>query len=276
MKNISYFLPKIAKELLVTYTGSEIAVSAICPAQKQNINVAFIMHSGNTYPSQTEIEVPELCITHLVAKDKYLLNHHQNGLFSKYVMANVYDYGVICFGDVIHKVPHDLRQAWNYYWASAFNQENSDYDDYHRNNCVGVKVHSYAGHKELDSCICACCIEICNCECYCNQIRVFNDYLRTYGKHGVQLRTNETIINSSTIRFNLASNHLIILPYTFKTNLGLSDYKYPDIFAFVTSEEPTEYRCLVGTSEVSIPKDWISNGNSKPDSGIQNVRETQV
>jgi len=255
-----YYLPKIARQLVITYLADDIAVTIACPSHEKNINVNFVADSGRIYANNTKIKISELYLTHLLYKNQFLLHAHQNGKFSPYLLANVYDYGVICFGDVFDHCPRDLRQAWNYYWESSFNQENSEYYDYHKNKCLGASKHTYAGHREEENCICACCIEICNCPCYCIQSQLFNQYLAEYSQKKFKYCENPTILNVNSLRLEIRSPQLVVIPQKLAISLGLKDFKYPDIFLFVLNEDDTSYHCVLDQHQLPIPKAWFKNG----------------
>lgn len=62
-----------------------------------------------------------------------------SGVFVKpYKLANIYEEGTICFGDLI---PTNLRQAFNYYWTSGFN------DDIKLPHSCLNRVHKYEWHS---------------------------------------------------------------------------------------------------------------------------------
>jgi hypothetical protein len=255
-----YFIPKNARRLVITYLADDIAVSIIIPNHQKEIYSSFVTDAGNTIQSKMSVDVPELCLTHLLREDQFLLNAHHKGLLAPYVFANVYDYGAICFGDFFDHCPQDLRQAWNYYWETPFNQENSEYYDYHQNRCLGVSQHSLAGHKNESHCICACCIEICNCPCFCVQSQLFEQYLKSYSSQKFKYIEDPVILRSDSLFLDVVSQHLIILPRALAATLGLKDQKYPDIFFFVLREDETSYHCAVDHVTLQIPKAWITNG----------------
>jgi hypothetical protein len=257
-----YYLPKSARQLVITYLANDIAVSIVCPDHEKKINVNFVSNSGRVYAESNKIKVPELYLTHLLYKDQFLLHTHQNGKFAPYLLANVYEYGVICFGDVFDHCPKDLRQAWNYYWESPFNQENSEYYDYHKNKCVGVSQHTYAGHRQedRDTCICACCIEICNCPCFCLESQLFNQYLTEYSQKKFQFCAKPSIVNDNSLRLDIQSSQLVVIPQKLANLLGLKDNKYPDIFLFVLREDDTHFHCAIDQQQLPVPKAWFKNG----------------
>jgi len=257
-----YFLPKNAQQLVVTYLADDIAVSIVVPKHKKDIHSSFVADSGRTTQSKLSVDVPELYLTHLLQEDQFLLNAHQNGLLAPYVFANVYDYGAICFGDFFDHCPQDLRQAWNYYWETPFNQENSEFYEYHKEKCLGTSSHSYAGHKESinNNCICACCIEICNCPCYCIQSHLFEQYLKDYSSREFNYAKDPNILSENSLLLEILSSKLIILPQILAATLGLKAQKYPDMFFFVLREDETFYHCALDHHTLQIPKAWIKHG----------------
>lgn len=262
-----YYLPKIASQLVITYLADDVAISIVCPNHEKNINSHFVSNSGRIYADNNQIKVPELYLTHLLHKDQFLLHTHQNDKFSPYLLANVYEYGVICFGDVFDHCPKDLRQAWNYFWESPFNQENSEYYDYHKAKCAGVSEHTYAGHRsgkwDEDACICACCIEICNCPCFCLESQLFNQYLTDYSEKKFKYSEKDMILNKDSLRLKIQSPQLAVIPQKLAATLGLKEYKYPDIFLFVLREDDTHYHCVIDQQQIPIAKAWFKDGTKR-------------
>jgi len=208
------------------------------------------------------LDAPELCMTHFLIEDYFALNTHQNEKLCPYVFANVFESGAICFGDFFDRCPRDLRQAWNYYWETPFNRENSGYYEYHRDRCIGISSHSQAGHRE-GKCICACCVEICNCPCYCVQSHLFEQYLKECPSREFSFEENPQIIGKDSVILEVLSSQLIVIPKEIGTRLGLKGTKYPDIFLFVQREDETNYHCEVDQQPIIIPKALVQNGTAK-------------
>lgn len=256
-----YYLPKNARQLVITYSVDDIAVSILCDAHSKKISVNFVSNSGRTYADTAQISVPELYLTHLLYEDKFLLHTHQNQRFAPYVLANVYEDGTICFGDVFDHCPKDLRQAWNYYWESPFNQENSSYYGYHKNKCLGVNKHTYAGHRDEKHCICACCVEICNCPCFCLESELFKQYLADCSQKEFNFCQNQTLVNANSLLLEAQTSKLVVIPQKLAISLGLKGNKYPDIFLFVLSEDTNTYHCVIDQQQIDVPKAWFKNGS---------------
>lgn len=257
-----YFLPKNSKELIITYTSDNVCLSVICPAHQKTISTTYVTNSGRICSGRVQLEVPELCITHHFKNKSFGLYARIDGILTPYMLANVYEYGIICFGDVFDREPRDLRQAWNYYWESPFNDENSLFYDYHKEHCAGVSKHTYAGHDALPNCICACCLEICCCPCYCVMSALFEEYLRTYRVKKRIDRTNQ-IQNESFLKMDVISPKLLVLPASYAAALQLKEFKYPDIFVSVVSETDSHFVGQIDQQPVEIPKAWI-NGTIEP------------
>lgn len=258
---VLYFLPKSATKCIVTYTHDDAIITAVCPAHTKTVATAYILESGFPIRGSATLDIPELYMSHRLMSQQFYLMFKSNH-FIPYGLANVYDYGVICFGDVFDRYPRDLRQAWNYYWESPFNQENSGYIDYHQLHCMGVVSHNYAGHRD-GACICACCLNICNCACHCDQGQLFNNYLKSYKPIAHKSAKLPPVETADSLVFEVRAPKLLILPKSYAVPLGLKDYKYPDIYVGVTHEdENCYYGSLLGQA-VTIPKEWAYDRKAK-------------
>ncbi|RJR08397.1 hypothetical protein C4588_05700 [Candidatus Parcubacteria bacterium] len=255
-----YYIPQKSNRVIITTAKDEIIISIVYPETSKIIDATYISDYGSVFNFSTTIQIPQLCFSHLIKENKYSIHFYKDSLFAPYLLANVYDYGTVCYGDTLFQFK-DLRQAWNYYWGSSFNQENSKYYDYHRDRCLGAISHDYAGHREEESCICACCIEICNCVCACNHSVLFKDYLESYPLSEPIYKKNPQIENTDSLIFKPISNQLLIIPPQYNTPLRLNSNKNIDNFACVISETDSIIKVLLNQQETDIPKEWLDNGN---------------
>lgn len=150
--NVSIFvslLPSSNNTVIVKYSP-EIVVSCVIPPQQFNIKYAT---TGNlAKKNHVKIRTPTLIMSCGYADfPENLFDFH--GLeftlwqldttkktsiqVKPYLLANVYDKGKVCYGDL---TPKSLRQAYNYYWASNFN------DDIKYKHVCNHRDHSYPWH----------------------------------------------------------------------------------------------------------------------------------
>lgn len=129
-------IPTGSTSVMVKYRG-EVQVSCVIPPKEFDIKFA----SGRAYHrnkqfNTTKIKSPTLIMScgygevptprtyHHVSLGYTLwvvdVENKQQVSVKPYLLANVWEKGTICFGS-LH--PTSLRQAFNYYWSSSFNDE---------------------------------------------------------------------------------------------------------------------------------------------------------
>lgn len=109
----------------------------------------------------------------------------QEILAQPYRINNVYFDGKCCFrkGNNIYAEPRTLKQAhvrfWMDYFSDEFLPDNGKKPITH--SCRN-KSHLFNNHYDsLDfTCKCSCCLETCECECFCRPQDVFADFIAAY------------------------------------------------------------------------------------------------
>lgn len=153
-------LPSGADAVMVKYRPM-LQISCVMPPKDFNVSFA----AGRAYGRNRRKKIVELTTPTLLmscglyeapnpnnfsrVQGEYSLwvldTERKNAIYVKpYLLANVWERGSICFGSLR---PISLRQAYNYYWASGFNNE------LYRNQkhiCV-KKSHKYNWHR---GCLC--------------------------------------------------------------------------------------------------------------------------
>jgi len=128
-------LPTGVKNILVKYSP-EVLVSCIIPPKDFHIQYSSVKSYSSSKKHNLELASPALIMscgygdipaarTHKAINSGYTLwaldTTRDDGIYVKpYKLANVWDQGKICFGDL---TPNSLRQAFNYYWTSGFNDD---------------------------------------------------------------------------------------------------------------------------------------------------------
>lgn len=238
-----YYLPRQTEECLISYED-EITLTVVCSSSLKTIT--FERESG-LYSAC--VAQPELYLVHNLLQKEFSLLHKEGDSYAPYQVANVYKDGTICFGDLVE--PLDARQAWNYFWETPFNDDNSEFYDYHNHCCGGAVSHSYAGHR-MQPCFCACCLDICICPCSCNMSELFIRYMQNYIPRKDTYKKNKRFAES--LRFKPETKTLLVCPRSRAKSLGLKEGKYPDIFISVVEDNDTNYVGIVQNTEVLIPK----------------------
>jgi len=144
-------LPTSATTILVKYSP-EVLVSCIVPPK--NFEIKYSSTKNFIKKCDLLLGTPTLIIScgygDIPSVNNYqsinagytlwsLDTSRNNGVFVKpYKLANVWEKGKICFGDL---TPTNLRQAFNYYWTSGFN------DDIKLPHTCLNKAHNYEWHS---------------------------------------------------------------------------------------------------------------------------------
>ena len=124
-------LPTSATSVVVNYSSHEMRVSCAIPAEKQSIAIKdgydIKKYSFKTLPTILTAEYsdfPKYGRTGPLIKHFYLFAHNtrvKNSISAApYLISNVYKNGRVCFGNLR---PSNLREGYNYFWNSTFNNE---------------------------------------------------------------------------------------------------------------------------------------------------------
>lgn len=144
-------LPTQAESVMVKY-DPEIQISCVIPPQELKICYAAKRHLAKKYK---DINIPTLIMscgyTDVPSTKNYVERisgytlwaidtAQKERIYAKsYVFANVWTNGNICFG-ALH--PKSLRQAYNQYWSSNFND-----DLFREQHVCNLKNHQYFSHR---------------------------------------------------------------------------------------------------------------------------------
>jgi len=142
-------LPRSATSVVVNYTSHEMRVSCAIPSEKQKITIKtgytlkpFSFKTLPTILTAVYSDFPKYGRMQPI-KEFYLLTHNKRVKkeiqAAAYLVPNVYKSGKICFGKL---KPANLREAYNYFWNSTFNNE------LHEEH---VKAVNYYGANNLTS-----------------------------------------------------------------------------------------------------------------------------
>lgn len=128
-------LPTSAISIVVNYSSHEMRISCAIPAEKQSITIRYGGHTGTQVSKHSFKTLPTILTAEYSDFPKYGKNKQpikQFYLFTHnakvksfisaapYLISNVYKNGRICFGKL---KPSNLREAYNYFWNSTFNNE---------------------------------------------------------------------------------------------------------------------------------------------------------
>lgn len=145
-------MPSQANAMMVKYEP-EIQVSCVIPPQE--FEVEYGHRRDYRSRTKTEITTPTLIMScgygdvpttrnYASLGRNYTLwainTDKLNKIYAKaYVFANVYQNGSVCFGTLY---PKSLRQAYNQYWTSSFNN-----DLFREKHTCDIKIHRYSYHN---------------------------------------------------------------------------------------------------------------------------------
>ena len=143
-------LPSNAKSVVVNYSSHEMRVSCAIPPEKQTIAIKspyggalepFKFKTLATILTAEYTDFPQYGRANQPIKSYYLFSYNTRVkkwiAAAPYLISNVYKGGRICFGKLN---PSNLREAYNYFWNSTFNNE------LHHEH---IKAVNYTGSNDL-------------------------------------------------------------------------------------------------------------------------------
>jgi len=257
LSNWIFPLPSCATHTIITPKCISVAI----PACIKHIDVKYVDLTGKAHISHLKIDVPALWLTYKLEKKKYSFYVVNGDKFALLRLANVYENGNICFGDVAYTTnPTSLRQAYNYYWESTFTDDNSPFYDEHRLNCQSISRHLNIAHRidlaKQDKCICECCIQICYCPCDCLLHLEFTYWLQSYFSRftNTELYSSNKDLTENALILKNETNRLFIAPKENFPSFALPAKNNKDIVGFVQDHDMTTITVLIDGKSYVLPK----------------------